>query len=137
MPSPVLALLWENWRLTRAEAAQRLVQAIVLTAAVLAGFASYGTSATSMARVALALLVLTYMPVWLSVARLNGGRFMDGYRPGYPFYFLYTRPVRTFVLVGAPMAYNVAAAVALYIVSALVLRAIFDYRARETAARLG
>ena len=52
---------------------------------------------------------------------------MDGYRPGYPFYFLYTRPVRTFVLVGAPMAYLVASAVAVYIVAALVLRATFGY----------
>jgi hypothetical protein len=65
--------------------------------------------------------------MWLSVAKLNGGRFMDGYRPGYPFYFLYTRPVRTSVLVGVPMAYLAASAVAAYLVSALVLRATFGY----------
>jgi len=71
--------------------------------------------------------VMTHMPLWLSVAKLNGGRFMDGYRPGYPFYFLYTRPIRTFALVGAPMAYLAASGMAAYLLSALVLRAIFGY----------
>jgi hypothetical protein len=127
MRSPVVAMLWENWRLTRVESAQRLVQGIVLTAAVLAGVAAFGPVGNGAARWALFLLVMTYMPLWLSVARLNGGRFMDGYRPGYPFYFLYTRPVRTFVLVGAPMAYLAASAVATYLVSALVLRVTFGY----------
>ena len=42
MHSPVLAMLWENWRLTRVEAAQRLVQGIVLAAAVLAAVAASG-----------------------------------------------------------------------------------------------
>ena len=127
MRSPVVAMLWENWRLTRVEAAQRLVQGIVLTAAVLVGAAAFGSVENGTVRVALGLLMITYMPLWLSVARLNGGRFMDGYRPGYPFYFLYTRPVRTFVLVGAPMAYHAVSAAALYLVSAFVLRAAFGY----------
>lgn len=127
MRSPVVAMLWENWRLTQMEAAQRLVQGIVLAAAVLVGVGALGTVGDGTARLALSLLVMTYAPLWLSVAKLNGGRFMDGYRPGYPFYFLFARPVRTFVLVGAPMAYNVALAVAAYLVSALALRAIFGY----------
>src|SRR4051794_36957779 len=105
MRSPVVALLWENWHLTRREASQRLAQGIVLAAAVLTGVAAFGPIGNGAARLALGLLVMTYAPMWLSVAKLNGGRFMDGYRPGYPFYFLYTRPVRTFVLVGVPMAY--------------------------------
>jgi hypothetical protein len=120
-------MLWENWRLTQVEAAQRLVQGIVLSSAVLAGVAAFGPVGNGAARVSLFLLVMTHSMLWLSVARLNGGRLMDGYRPGYPFYFLYTRPVRTFVLVGAPMAYNVASALAVYIVAAFVLRAAFDY----------
>src|SRR5262245_1198712 len=127
MHTPVVAMLWENWRLTRVEAAQRLVQGILVCAAILAGSAAFGSVGNGTVRLALFLLVMTYMPLWLSVAKLNGGRFLDGYRPGYPFYFLYTRPVRTFVLVGAPMAYLVASAVAAYIVSALVLRATFGY----------
>src|SRR5262245_12961242 len=125
MRSPVVALLWENWRLTQVEAAQRLIQGIVLSAAILVGSAAFGSVENATARLALGLLVMTYMPLWVSVAKLNGGRFMDGYRPGYPFYFLYTRPVRTFVLVGAPMTYGVASVVALCLVSALVLRATF------------
>ncbi len=127
MRSPVAALLWENWRLTRAESAQRFVQGIVLAGGVLTLAASFGPLDDGAARFALALLVMTHAPLWLSVAKLNGGRFMDGYRPGYPFYFLYTRPVRTFVLVGAPIALLVASAVATYLGSALVLRAAFGY----------
>src|SRR5262245_36969012 len=125
MQSPVVAMLWENWRLTRVEAGQRFLQGILLAAAVLAGSAAFGGNEESAARLGLGLLWMTYAPLWLSVAKLNGGRFMDGYRPGYPFYFLYTRPVRTFVLVGAPMTYGVASVVALCLVSALVLRATF------------
>ena len=127
MRSPVLSMLWENWRLIRREAAQRLAQGIVLPAAVLVGFAAFGPDENQAVRLALAVLVLNGMPLWLSVAKLNGGRFGDGYRPGYPFYFLYTRPIRTFVLVGVPMAYLAATVAAAYIVSALVLRATFGY----------
>jgi hypothetical protein len=127
MRSPVLAMLWENWRLTRFEAAQRIVQGIVLAAAVQGAFAAFGATGNNAARLAFGLLVMTCAPLSLAVAKLNGGRFMDGYRPGYPFYFLYTRPVRTFVLVGAPMAYLVGSAVAVYIVAALVLRATVGF----------
>jgi hypothetical protein len=127
MRSPLVALLWENWRLTRIETAQRLVQGIVLAAAVLVWSTASGSIDNGAARVALGLLLMTCAPLSLAVARLNGGRFIDGYRPGYPFYFLYTRPVQTFVLVGAPMGYLVVAAVAVYLVAALVLRATFGY----------
>jgi hypothetical protein len=127
MRAPVLALLWENWRLTRLEALQRVAQGIVLPGAVLTWFAAFRPTDDGAARFALFLLAFNYAPLWLSVAKLNGGRFMDGYRPGYPFYFLYTRPVRTFVLVGVPLAYLTLSAVAAYIVSALVLRAAFGY----------
>jgi hypothetical protein len=75
-------MLWENWRLTQVEAAQRLVQGIVLTAAVVVGVAAFGPIGSSPAPWALGLLVMTYAPRWLSVARLNGGRLMDGY-PNY------------------------------------------------------
>ena len=127
MRSPGAAMLWENWRLTRIEAFQRVVQGVVVPAVVLAGAAAFGPIDNGAVRLALGLLVMTHMPLWLSVAKLNGGRFMDGYRPGYPFYFLYTRPIRTFALVGAPMAYLAASGMAAYLLSALVLRAIFGY----------
>ncbi len=127
MRSAAAAMLWENWRLTRVEAAQRLVQGMLLASAVLAVSTFFGPVGNDSARLSLLLLGFTYVPLWMSVARLNGGRFMDGYRPGYPFRFFYTRPVRTVVLVAAPMAYNVASVVALYLLSALVLRAAFGY----------
>jgi len=127
MRSPGAAMLWENWRLTRIEAFQRVVQGVVVPAVVLAGAAAFGPIDNGAVRLALGLLVMTHMPLWLSVAKLNGGRFMDGYRPGYPFYFLYTRPIRTFALVGVPMAYLAASGMAAYLLSALVLRAIFGY----------
>ena len=127
MRSPVLALLWENWRLTRLEIVQRVVQGIVLGGAVLTGFAAFGPIEDGTAWFALGLVAMTHSMLWLSVAKLNGGRFMDAYRPGYPFYFLYTRPVRTFVLVGVPLAYLVSSAAAAYLVSALVLRAAFGH----------
>jgi hypothetical protein len=127
MHSPIVAMVWENWRITRLEVVQRLAQGIIVPAAVLLLFGAFGPSANDTARLALSLVALNFAPIWLSVMKLNGGRFLDGYRPGYPFYFLYTRPVRTFVLVGAPMAYLVASAVAMYVVSALVLEAAFGY----------
>src|SRR5688572_5548310 len=127
MRSPVAAMLWESWQLTRVEAAQRVVQGVVVPAAVLAGVAAFGPIDDGAVRLALGLLAMMHMPLWLSVAKLNGGRFMEGYQPGYPFYVLYTRPVRTFVLVAAPMAYLAASGTAAYILSALVLRAIFGY----------
>ena len=123
--SPIAAMWWEHWRLTRVEAAQRLVLGIVLAAAVLGGSAASGATGNDGARAALFLLVMTSAPLSLAVARLNGGRFLDGYRPGYPFRFLYTRPVPTFVLVGAPMAALVMSAVAAYILAAIVLRSTF------------
>jgi hypothetical protein len=58
---------------------------------------------------------------WLTVSKLNGAQ------PGFPFYLAYTRPVRTGVIVGLPMAYLTAMSSATYLVSALVLRAASGY----------
>ncbi len=71
--------------------------------------------------IALTLIVVPHFMGWLSMAKLNGGR------PGFPFYLLYTRPVRTAVLVGVPMAYVTALPAAIYLVSALLLRVTFGY----------
>ena len=62
---------------------------------------------------------------WLSIAKLNGGRFMDGYKPGFPLYLLYARPVPTAVFVGVAMAYDAISAAAMYLVSAALLRFAF------------
>ena len=55
---------------------------------------------------------------------------MDGYKPGFPLYLLYTRPVPTVVFVGVAMAYDALSCVALYLVSA----ALAGVRLRPAAA---
>jgi hypothetical protein len=130
MHSPVFAMLWESWRLTRVEAAGRLSLGIVAGSAALAGFAatpSHENVKDFGATVALVFIVTVNAPLWLSIAKLNGGRFLDGYRPGFLFHFLYTQPIRTVVLVGVPMAYDAVAAAALYLVLAILLGLTFGY----------
>ena len=71
--------------------------------------------------IALIIIVLPNILGWFSINNLNIGR------PGFPFYLLYTRPVRTAVAVGVPMAYWAAVPVASYLVSALLLRITSGY----------
>ena len=111
---PIAAMLWENWRLTRVEAAQRLALGLVAGAVALSFFDIGAT-------VAFGILVLVHSYIWFSIAKLNGGRFADGYKPGFPLHLLYTRPVPTVVLVGVAMAYDAVSCMALYLVSAAVL----------------
>ena len=88
MRSPVVAILWENWRLTRVEAAWRLALGIVASTAVPVVF---GVAASSFveereavmhlgAAIALFLVVFPNLVNWQSTAQLNG------YRPGFPFH---------------------------------------------------
>lgn len=130
MRSPVVAMLWENWRLIRAEAAWRLSLSIVggLAAFVVVGAAAPNQAARDFgASVALFVVISLNFMVWVAIAKLKGGRLMDGYRPGFPLYLLYTRPIRTTVLVGVPMMSQAALGAAVYLVSALVLRLTLDY----------
>ena len=90
MRSPIVAMLWENWRLTRVEAAQRLALGIVAGSAALLLFDNGATLRSG------SYLLDAFF--WSSIAKLNGGRFMDGYKPGFPLYLLYTRPVPTVVV---------------------------------------
>jgi hypothetical protein len=112
--SPIAAMLWENWRLSRVEAAQRFGFGIVLASAALA-------LSDSGATIAFWILILNYAFIWFSIAKLNGGRFMDGYKPGFPFYLHYTLPVPTVVIVGVAVAYDALSSIALYLVSAALL----------------
>jgi hypothetical protein len=129
MQSPVVAILWENWRLTRVEAAWRLALGIVAASTVSVVFGVVAPNFLDEreavrdlgAMIALFLLVLPNLVNWPSWAQLNG------WRPGFPFHLLYTRPVRTVVLVGVPMAYLTVAPTAIYVISALVLRETFGY----------
>jgi hypothetical protein len=111
---PIAAMLWENWRLTRVEAAQRMGLGIVAGSAALLLF-------DAGAKIAFWILLVIHAVFWLSIAKLNGGRFMDGYKPGFPLYLLYTRPVPTAVFVGVAMVYDAVSCVALYLASAALL----------------
>ena len=128
--SPIVAMLWENWRVTRVEAAWKLALGIVGGLAALALCAAFAPADNAKryedikdigAAIALILIVLPHLVGWLSIAKLNGGR------PGFPLYLLYTRPVRTAVIVGLPMAYLTAVSSAIYLVSALLLRVTSGY----------
>lgn len=117
MLSPSLAMLWEQWRLTRVEAAQRLGLGLAGGSAALALLdADKGATAAFWI-----LIVLHGMVIWLSIAKLNGGRFMDGYKPGFPFYLAYVRPVPTVLFVGLTLVYDAVSCAALYVVSAALL----------------
>lgn len=118
--SPIIAMLWENWRLSRVEAAQRLALGLVAASLALVLNSRNGTS------IALWILIAAHGFFWFSISKLNGGRFVDGYKPGFPLYLLYTRPVRTAVFVGVTVAYDAVSCAALYLVSAAFLGFAFD-----------
>jgi len=84
---PIAAMLWESWRLTRVEAAQRLALGLVAGAAALSFFDVGAT-------IAFGILVLVHSYIWFSIAKLNGGRFADGDKPGFPFIFCIPVPSR-------------------------------------------
>jgi hypothetical protein len=127
MRSPIHAMLWEIWRVTRVEVVFRLVVGIVGGLTALAWYASVAPPGNPTktrdfgALVAMVLLVFPHFVGWLSLPRVNQ------HRAGFPFTLLFTRPVRTTVMVGVPMAYLTAVPVAIYLVSALLLRAISGY----------
>ena len=129
MHSPAVAILWEDWRLTRVEAAWRLALGVVGVSAVLLMFSAVAPNFLGKREavrdlggvIALFLLVFPNLMNWLSTSQLNG------WQPGFPFHLHYTRPVRTAVLVGVPMMYLSVVPIAIYIVSALFLRVTFGY----------
>src|SRR5262245_10935861 len=116
--SPVLAMLWENWRLTLGETAWRLSVGLVAGSAALV---LSGSNAT----IAVWVLLSQHGIFSMSIAKLTGGRFMDGYRPGFPLHLLYTRPVRTSVIVGVAMMYDAVSGAAMYVASAALLGLAF------------
>jgi hypothetical protein len=123
--SPIVAMLWELWRVTRVEVAWKLGLGIAGPLAVLALTAVFAPADNATryerimdeaAAIAMILLVLPHFMGWRSLTRLNGGR------PGFPLYLHYTRPVRTTVTAGLPIVYLTAVSWVIYLVSALVLR---------------
>jgi hypothetical protein len=116
--SPIAAMVWENWRLTRIEAAQRLAMGTVAGSAALLLLDNGAFFATW-------ILMIQHGIFYLSISKLNGGRFMDGYKPGFPLYLLYPRPVATVAIAGVAMAYDALTCAALYLLNAAVLEFMF------------
>ena len=112
--APIVAMLWENWRLSRVEAGQRLGLGLVAGSAALVWF-------DAGAIIAFWILIAVHAYFWFSISKLNGGRFTDGYKPGFPLYLLFARPVPTAAFVGVAMVYDAISCVALYLVSAALL----------------
>ncbi|MBC8026113.1 MAG: hypothetical protein H7Y89_08990 [Steroidobacteraceae bacterium] len=118
MRSPIVAMLWENWRLTRIEAAQRLGLGLAAGGGALVLFDA-GPA------IAFWILFALHAFFWFSISKLNGGRFSDGYKPGFPLYLLFARPVSTVTFVGVAMLYDAVSCTALYVASAALLGAVF------------
>jgi hypothetical protein len=128
MRSPNQAILWEMWRVTRTEIIVRLSLCIVGGLIALASFAALadvpGHSATAGEFGAVIALIIIVMPNWLGwifLGRLNKGR------AGYPLPLLYSRPVKTAALIGLQFAYLTVVQVAIYLASALLLKAVSGY----------
>jgi hypothetical protein len=127
MTSPVHALLWEIWRVSRVEAAWKIALGLTGALAVLAWTAAYppaddpAKAKAFGATIAMIFIVAPQFIGWLFLSRLNA------YRPGFPLRLLFTRPVRTSVMVGLPLAYLTVVPAAAYLASALLLRAITGY----------
>jgi hypothetical protein len=128
--SPIVAMLWELWRVTRTEAAWKLAFGVVVPLSALLVSAVFAASGNverhkdvtdSMASIGRFLLYLPHLVGWVSVAALGGGRL------GFPLYLHYSRPIRTTVMVGLPMAYLTFLTFAIYLLSAFVLRATAGY----------
>src|SRR5262245_27002368 len=119
--SPTSAMLWELWRVTRVEAAWKLAVAVVVPLGAVIVSAVFAPSehpephndiTDSVAWIGGLLLYLPHIVGWFSVAALSGGRL------GFPLYLHYSRPIRTAVMVGLPMAYLTSSTFAMYLVSA-------------------
>jgi len=117
--SPLIAMLWEQWRLTRVEAAQRVAFALVVASGALAFNPDKGEA------MAAGILLMAFVMFWFSISRLNGGQMMDGYKPGFPLYLLYARPVTTAQFVLVALLYDALSCLVLYLLCAGVLMFVF------------
>ena len=126
MRSPIVAMLWEIWRVTRVEAAWKLALVVVVPLAALSLSVVLAPSAvfapSENAGLYEVLLFLPHIVGWLSLAASDGGG-----KPRFPFYLHFTRPIRTAVMVGVPMAYLTAVTFGIYLVSAFLLRQASGY----------
>jgi hypothetical protein len=130
MRSPIVAMLWELWRLTRVEFAFRL--AIPSAFGILALSNGIGGPADPSGGDQMVFVLFfgafSHSLLSLAISKMNGGRFLDGYHPGFPLHLLYARPVRTAVIVGVAMSYMAVSAALSYLLWALLMNAAFDVR---------
>ncbi len=107
MWTPAVAAIWESWRLTRWR---------LLVVPALATFCGWWWSRHAPSVVAFVVPFTAGVAMALSLPSF-------GTRPGFPLSKAFSRPIRTSVLVGAPLAYVFAAAAAVYLVPAALLHA--------------
>ncbi|HEV2703468.1 MAG TPA: hypothetical protein VGV09_17715 [Steroidobacteraceae bacterium] len=100
------AILWESWRLTRWR---------LLLVPALATFCGWLWSRNAGSFLAFVVLFTVGIAMALSLPSF-------GDRPGFPLSKAFARPIRTTVLVAAPLAYVFAAAAASYLLPAVFLR---------------
>src|SRR5580692_10836484 len=106
MWTPGVATIWESWRLTR----RRLL--------LVPGFATICGWLLSRNAVGL----LAYVVLFAAALAMALSLPLFGTRPGFPLSRAFARPIRTSVLVAAPLAYVFAAAAASYLLPAALLR---------------
>jgi hypothetical protein len=106
MWTPAVAVIWESWRMTR----RRLLLGPIL-ATLFAGLLSRGATST------LAFVVLFAIAIAMAVSMP-----LFGPGAGFPLSKAFARPIRTSVLVAAPLAYVFAAAGVCYLVPATIVR---------------
>ena len=113
MRNPSTAVLWECWRLTRVWLVARMLLILILGAPLLV-FVGGGGAGT----------VLVFAFVIAGIGRSVDFR---GARPyGFPMTLGFSRPIRTGVLVGIPMAYIAASSSLSYLLPVALLRVAFD-----------
>ena len=105
MWTPVFAAVWESWRLTRWQLV--LVPAFATFCGVLLARNAVGI---------LAYVIILAASVAMALALPSFGKC-----PGFPLSKAFARPIRTAVLVAAPLTYLFLAAAACYLVPALVV----------------
>jgi hypothetical protein len=118
MRTPVMAMLWESWRLTWRQ---------VIFFAVLASFSGWAMLAGASNRldrggyVVFMLLVLVSVMALMSMCVVNGRAVA-----GFPYPLAFGRPVRTSLLVAVPMFYRAVVCAAIYALPTVALRAAFE-----------
>lgn len=119
MNSPLAAMLWELWRVSRWELGLRIAGMSLITIA-LCGFAnaSLGEAETAVVRSVMLLMLLSgslFSYTWLSS--------FDNHPTAFAFRLGFTRPISTERLVLIPLWFGVAAAMVCFLIPALLMRA--------------